>query len=267
MIVFPNAKINLGLNIVEKRPDGFHELETCFYPAPWREALEIVESDRTVVTTSGIEIPDDGENIVLRAYYLLKDDYELPPVHIHLHKVIPIGAGLGGGSADAAFTLMLLNTLYSLNINHDDLVKYAVRLGADCAFFINNRPLLASGIGEQFTDLDISLSDKFIILVYPNIHIPTKEAYSSIDPKMPSVRINEILVNADIQDWKELLKNDFEKPLFKKHLILKDIKANLYNAGAIYASMSGSGSCIYGLFDEDPALIFPENYKVCSGRL
>ncbi|MCK5368547.1 MAG: 4-(cytidine 5'-diphospho)-2-C-methyl-D-erythritol kinase, partial [Cyclobacteriaceae bacterium] len=175
MIVFPNAKINLGLNITRKRQDGYHELETCFYPVFWQEALEIVASEKTVVTISGIEIPNDGDNIVLKAYHILKKEFNLPPVEMHLHKIIPIGAGLGGGSADAAFTLSLLNNLFSLGLDEIQLMKYAVSIGADCAFFIKNKPMLAAGIGEQLTDINMSLEGKYILLVYPDIHISTKE--------------------------------------------------------------------------------------------
>lgn len=267
MIVFPNAKINLGLNITSKRQDGYHELETCFYPVFWQEALEIVTSEKTVVTISGIEIPNDGDNIVLKAYHILKKEFNLPPVEMHLHKIIPIGAGLGGGSADAAFTLSLLNNLFSLGLDEIQLMKYAVSIGADCAFFIKNKPMLAAGIGEQLTDINMSLEGRFILLAYPNIHISTKEAYANVVPKKPLNSIQKVLEEMDILDWKNYLKNDFEDAIFKKYPTLLNLKQQFYDSGAAYASMSGSGSCMYGFFENDPQITFPEYYKVWSGRL
>lgn len=267
MVVFPNAKINLGLNILQKRPDGYHELETCFYPIQWQEALEIIESKKTVVTTSGIEIPDNGDNIILKAYRLLEADHKLPSLHIHLHKAIPIGAGLGGGSADAAFTLKLINDLFSLGLDDDQMMRYASQLGADCAFFIKNKPMLAMGIGDQLSEINLSLSDKFISLVYPNIHISTKEAYSNIVPRIPFMRIKEIFEQYELDDWKNHLVNDFEHSLFERYPILDKIKQQFYKAGALYASMSGSGSCMYGIFDKEPEMSFEDNYRVWSGKL
>lgn len=267
MVVFPNAKINLGLNILKKRPDGYHELETFFYPVAWQEALEIVEAEKTRLTVSGIIVPDDRDNIVLKAYQLLKSDYDLPPVQIHLHKVIPIGAGLGGGSADAAFALILLNNLFQLGINNTQLMKYAISLGADCAFFILNKPMLARGVGEQLTELDVSLQGKFILLVYPNIHISTKEAFSNIKPKKPTTRIRQLLLKGKIHDWKHILKNDFEPGVFEKYPVLREIKKNLYDSGAIYASMSGSGSCMYGIFENNPQISFSRHYRIWSGSI
>lgn len=267
MLVFPNAKFNLGLNIIKKRQDGYHELETCFYPVPWQEALEIVESEKTTITVTGIEVPDDSDNIVLKAYQLLKSDYDLPPVHIHLHKVIPIGAGLGGGSADAAFALKLLNHLFSLEIYDKQLKKYAISLGADCAFFIRNKPMLAGGIGEELTEVEISLKGKFILMVYPDIHISTKQAYSNVIPKKPKKCIRQILVEKNITEWKHFLKNDFEEAIFGEYPILMELKQQLYKSGAIYASMSGSGSCMYGIFQENPQITFPEHFKTWTGKL
>ena len=267
MIVFPNAKINLGLNILRKRLDGYHELETCFYPIKWLDALEVVESVKTEVNTSGIEIPNDGDNIILKAYDLLKEDFDLPQVNIHLHKSIPIGAGLGGGSSDAAFMLQLLNDQFSLSLNNDELKRYAVKLGADCAFFLENRPVVASGIGEVFTNVNVSLQDKHIVLVYPKIHISTKEAYAAIQPKYPKESICNILQNYQIDEWKDSLQNDFEEPLFKRYPVLKDIKYTLYDDGAVYASMSGSGSCLYGIFNERTELNYSNDYILWSGRL
>ena len=267
MVVFPNAKINLGLHILKKRLDGYHELETCFYPIPWKDALEIIESKKTVVTTSGIDIPDHGDNIIYKAYQLLKQKYDLPPVQIHLHKAIPIGAGLGGGSADAAFTLTLLNKYFSLGLSDEQLMTFAIQLGADCAFFIKNTPMLASGIGEKLSAINIPLAGKFILLIYPNIHISTKEAYANISPGKPSMRIKDIFKLNSLSEWKHVLKNDFEKPLFKKYPVLDKIKKQLYESGAIYAAMSGSGPCMFGIFDHEPEMHFSEDFKLWSGQL
>ena len=267
MLVFPNAKINLGLNIIKKRQDGYHELETCFYPVPWQEALEILEGEKTSFAVTGIDVPDDGDNIVLKAYQLLKADYNIPSVQLHLHKVIPIGAGLGGGSADAAFTLVLLNNLFKLELKDDQLMKYAATLGADCAFFVKNKPMLAKGIGEQLENIEVSLKGKFVLMVYPNIHISTKEAYSKINPKKSEISIKQILVENNISDWKHFLMNDFEPSLFETYPILQKIKHQLYESGALYASMSGSGSCMYGIFDENPQIVFPDHYTIWSNRL
>jgi 4-diphosphocytidyl-2-C-methyl-D-erythritol kinase len=267
MLAFPNAKINLGLNVIKRREDGYHELETCFYPVPWQEALEILEAEKTSVAVTGIDIPDDDDNIVLKAYQLLQADYNIPSVQLHLHKAIPIGAGLGGGSADAAFTLILLNNLFKLELRDDQLMKYAATLGADCAFFVKNKPMLAKGIGEQLENIGLSLKGKFILMVYPNIHISTSEAYSKISPQKSEMSIKQILVEYNISDWKHFLKNDFEPPLFETYPILKEIKQQLYESGALYASMSGSGSCMYGIFDDNPQIVFPEHYKICSNRL
>ncbi len=267
MVVFPNAKINLGLNIICKRQDSYHELETCFYPVHWQDILEIVESKKTIISLSGMEIPEDGNNIVLKAYQLLKLDFNIPPVHIHLHKVIPIGAGLGGGSADAAFTLSLLNNKFSLGLNPNQLKKYAVRLGADCVFFIDNRPMLAKGIGDKLTNAEVSLKGNNLLLVYPNIHISTNDAFSNIKPKKPILRIENILSEKNINEWRQYLINDFEISIFEKYPILLKLKQKLYNHDAIYASMTGSGSCIYGIFDKVPQINFPKSFKIWIGKI
>ena len=267
MVVFPNAKINLGLNIIHKREDGYHELQTCFYPVYWQDVLEINPSEKTTIATSGIPIPDDGNNIILKAYKLLATHFDLPPVKIHLHKVIPIGAGLGGGSADAAFAVKLLNKEFSLGLNELQMIDFASQLGADCSFFIKNKPCLASGIGEKLIEVDLKLKGNFIFMVYPNIHISTKEAYSNIKPKLPTISIREVLNQYELINWKNLLFNDFEIPLFESYPVLKEIKSELYTAGAIYASMSGSGSCMYGIFNQKSKMNFPEEYTTWSGDL
>ena len=249
-----------------KRPDGYHELETCFFPVPWKDVLEIVPSENQSFQSTGIPIPDDGENIVEKAFSLLNKDFDLNPINVHLHKVVPIGAGLGGGSSDAAFALKLFNEFFKLGLSDEKLMEYAIQLGADCAFFIKNKPMLASGIGEKLSEIDLSLNGRSILMIYPNIHISTKEAYSSIIPKSPEIKIGEIL-KKPINEWKDLLMNDFEKPLFNSYPILQSIKEKLYEAGASYAAMSGSGSCIFGIFDELPQISFDKDYLIWSGEL
>jgi 4-diphosphocytidyl-2-C-methyl-D-erythritol kinase len=267
MLVFPNAKINLGLNIISKRPDGYHELDTCFYPVPWKEMLEVVLADKQSFSFTGIKIPDNGSNIIEKAYSLLKHDFALPTVNIHLHKVIPIGAGLGGGSADAAFALKVFNRLFGLGLDDEQLMSYAVQLGADCAFFIKNKPMMARGIGEKLSEIQVSLENKNILLVYPNIHISTKEAYAGIVPESPEIEIEKVLRDNSIEDWRHVLVNDFEKSIFPKHPLLHQIKMKLYDHGAIYASMSGSGSCMFGIFNEIPKIEFDPAFLIWSGRL
>ena len=267
MVVFPNAKINLGLNIVKKRADGYHEIRTCFVPIPWKDALEMVEAEKTTITTTGIPIPDDGENIVMKAYHILKERYALPPVSIHLHKHIPVGAGLGGGSSDGAFALKLLNELFSLSMSEAQLSEVAAALGADCAFFIKNRPALAEGIGEKLSPLDLSLNGKFLMVVNPGIHIATARAYGMISPKEPLWNLGEILSEKSMDEWEGLVVNDFEKPLFEEYPELAAIKRKLYENGALYAAMSGSGSSIYGFFDEEKSIDFHERYQVFSAFL
>ena len=267
MLVFPNAKINLGLHILKKRDDGYHELETCFYPVEWKDSLELIESETYHFSSSGIEIPGEGHNIVEQAYLALKKDFDLPNVQMHLHKVIPIGAGLGGGSSDAAFALKLINQKFDLKIELEELKKYAVPIGADCAFFIENRPMLARGIGEILNPIDISLKNKHILLIYPGIHISTKEAYAGIHPKVPEVSLEDDLQGRPVDEWHNFVKNDFEESLFPKHPVLQQIKDRLYREGAIYASMSGSGSCMFGIFEESTEIEFGKEYATWSGIL
>ena len=249
MIVYPNAKINLGLNILHKREDGYHDIFSVFYPVKeCVDILEIIKSEKFQFTKSGIEIPD-GENICEKAWKLLDTDFGIGNVKIHLHKQIPIGAGLGGGSADASFTLKYLNELFDLNLNSKELEKYALRLGADCPFFMDNTPKLVEGIGEKMTSIDLDLSNYEIRLVNPDIHISTKEAYSGIVPKTPVLSVEKI-IELPIIKWKGKLKNDFEESIFEKHLQLEGIKDELYKQGSIYSSMSGSGSVVFGIFEK-----------------
>jgi len=247
MIVYPNAKINLGLNILKKRKDNYHDISSVFYPLQdCVDILEIVKSEKFEFTKSGIIIPD-GENICEKAWKLLHNDFGVGNVNIHLHKQIAIGAGLGGGSADASFTLMALNKLFDLKITNKELEKYALQLGADCPFFIENIPKLVEGIGENMSPINLDLSEFIIRLINPEIHISTKEAYSGVVSQIPELSVEEI-IQLPIKEWKNKLKNDFEVSVFEKHLKLKELKENLYKEGALYASMSGSGSVLYGVF-------------------
>ncbi len=267
MLLFPNAKINLGLHITEKRTDGFHNLQTCFYPVNWLDALELIEVAALQFTSSGIEIPGAMEdNLCAKVYYAVKERYNIPPVHMHLHKNIPIGAGLGGGSADAAFTLKALNRKFGLELSDDEMEDLVKPLGSDCAFFIKNKPVFAYGKGDEFESIDLSLKGYYIALVYPAILIATKEAYSGVVPQKPAVPL-KLVLQQDMSKWKDLLINDFEKTVFKNHSDLSAIKQQLYNAGAIYASMSGSGSCMYGIFAEPTELKFPKQYRTWQGEL
>lgn len=253
MITFPNAKINLGLNIVEKRPDGYHNLETIFYPIALQDVLEITprKSDASEkYTLTMYDAPFDGnidDNLVIKAYNALAADHSLPPLDFFLYKKIPTGAGLGGGSADAAFALKMINEIAALSLGNEELEKYAAKIGADCAFFIRNKPAFATGIGNILTPAEVTLSGYTIVLVKPQIHISTKDAYAQVIPTKPQIPITEI-VKRPLAEWRTLLVNDFEKSVFAKYPELKRIKGMLYEIGAEYASMSGSGSAFFGIF-------------------
>ncbi|MCA5006377.1 4-(cytidine 5'-diphospho)-2-C-methyl-D-erythritol kinase [Sphingobacterium bovistauri] len=250
MISFANAKINLGLSITEKRPDGYHNIETIFYPVQLYDVLEYNEAPEFSFEAYGIDIPDGGDNLCTKAYDLLKKDFpNIPTLSIKLLKNIPVGAGLGGGSSDAAFVLKGLNVLRKLNLTSEQLKSYANRLGADCAFFIENKPLFAEGIGTKFSEVKVDLSQYFIVIVKPEIHISTAEAYSNITPQIPKVDLKRA-IQLPIQEWKYYISNDFEIGIFDKHPIIQQVKNLLYEKGALYASMSGSGSAVYGIFEE-----------------
>jgi 4-diphosphocytidyl-2-C-methyl-D-erythritol kinase len=254
MIVFPNAKINLGLNITERRPDGYHNLETIFYPLMIRDALEIIESNELTFQSSGIHIPGDHQtNLCLKAYHLVKQKFDLPPVAIHLHKHIPIGAGLGGGSADAAFMIKLLNQQFQLGLTAEQMMDYARQLGADCAFFVSNKPVYAFGKGDRFEPVDLDLSGYHLVLVMPLVHVSTAEAYGGIRPKSTEVPLKE-LIQLPLAEWKNHIKNDFEEHIFNAYPIITDVKNYLYTTGALYASMSGSGASVFGIFKQQPDL-------------
>jgi 4-diphosphocytidyl-2-C-methyl-D-erythritol kinase len=271
MIVFPNCKINLGLHILRKRNDGYHDLETIFYPVPLTDILEIIvyhEHDRSSsipFSVSGLAIDgDSASNLCLKAYWLLKKDFpDLPHIQMHLHKVIPAGSGLGGGSADASFALKVFNTLFNLKLTDKQLMEYGMELGSDCPFFIINKPCIATGRGEIMEEISIDLSGYKIILVNPGIHINTGDAFRGLRPQETEKNLKEVIMNP-VEKWKDELINDFEKVIFKKHREIVDIKDQLYIKGASYASMSGSGSTVFGLFpkQKNPRLSFPENYFV-----
>ncbi|NQU53872.1 MAG: 4-(cytidine 5'-diphospho)-2-C-methyl-D-erythritol kinase [Bacteroidetes bacterium] len=252
MISFPNAKINIGLNVVSKREDGYHNLETIFYPVKLADALELVESKQTGFTASGIEIDGNPENnLVYKAYELLQHDFKLPPVKLHLHKIIPFGAGLGGGSSNAAFALKMLNEYFKLKLSSTKLKLYAAKIGADCPFFIENKPTFATGIGDQFQPVNLDLSEYEILIVKPNISVSTPEAYQNVIPAKPKFNLKDI-ENLPIEKWRDTIKNDFEKSVFEKYPEIKNLKQTLYKIGAVYASMSGSGSAVFGIFRHLP---------------
>ncbi|MBR2630544.1 MAG: 4-(cytidine 5'-diphospho)-2-C-methyl-D-erythritol kinase [Bacteroidaceae bacterium] len=256
MIVYPNAKINIGLNVVEKRPDGYHNLETVFYPINLQDAIEIKELEgeapaegyRLKVTGTVFDgSPED--NLVVRAYKLLKQDFDLPPVSIVLYKHIPTGAGLGGGSSDAAFTLKTLNERFHLGLTVEQMEGYSARLGADCPFFIQNKPVFATGIGNVFHPIELNLKYKQLVLVKPDIFVSTKDAYAKVEVRSPERSLPELLAQP-IETWKDVVVNDFEPSVFSKFPEIAAIKDKMYDLGAVYASMSGSGSSVFGIFDD-----------------
>lgn len=252
MVLFPNAKINLGLHVTQKRPDGFHNIETVFYPVPLCDVLELVVARDNIFefASTGIEIPGDkNENLCIKAWKLLGKDFGLPPVKIHLHKIIPMGAGLGGGSSDGAFMIKLINQVFSLQLAANDMENYARQLGSDCAFFIKNRPVFALGKGDQFEKTSVDISGYYIVIIKPEVHISTKDAYATIQPVQPKVNLTEILTRTIIE-WRQHVFNDFEKPLAEKFPLIDKIKNQLYDQGAVFALMSGSGSAVYGIFEK-----------------
>lgn len=254
MLCFPNAKINLGLNVVNKRPDGYHNIETIFYPIPVKDALEVVAATEDSFSQTGIKV--DGEasdNLVMRALRLLRESYDIPPLEIHLLKAIPFGAGLGGGSADAAFMLKLVNDFCRLNISTTHLEEMAATIGADCPFFIKNKPVFATGTGNVFTPVELSLSGYFLCLVKPDIFVSTPEAYSMVTPKKPETSLLQV-IQSPVSKWRETMLNDFEASVFPRHPRIASIKESLYEAGAVYASMSGSGSSVFGIFEKPVSL-------------
>lgn len=274
MITFPIAKINLGLNVVERRPDGYHNLQTVFYPVNIKDALELLPMDPLFpspydcdLKVSNINIESNEQsNLVVCAYRLLRQDFpQLPRIHAHLYKAIPTQAGMGGGSSDCAYTITLLNTMFNLGLSTQQMVDYAARLGADCPFFILSRPAYAEGIGERLEPIALDLSDYFIGVVRPDIPVSTKEAFSLITPAMPTVCCREIVMQP-IETWRNRLTNDFERSVFTLHPEIGNIKERLYQLGAVYAAMTGSGSSVFGLFHEPVSLAthFPDMFTYCG---
>ena len=277
MTTFPIAKINLGLNVVEKRPDGYHNLQTVFYPVRIKDALEVqvMNEDFPSAVDCDLKITnipiegDEQKNLVVRAYWLLKQDFPtLPRLHAHLWKGIPTQAGMGGGSSDCAYMLLLLNKMFSLGLTDEQLMQYAARLGADCAFFILSRPCYAEGIGERLHPIGLDLSGWHIGVVRPDIPVPTKEAFSRIRPHFPPKNCREVVMQP-VETWREELTNDFEESVFALHPEIGAVKERLYKMGATYAAMSGSGSALFGLFRDSPDRLsqeFPDMFTY-FGRL
>ena len=251
MIVFPKAKINLGLNILNLRTDGYHNLSTIFYTIGLQDVMEINPSGKISISFSGLPIKgDDSSNLCLKAFDLFKRDFNIAPISMHLHKVIPMGAGLGGGSSDGTATLLAMNEIYNLNISKQALVNYALELGSDCPFFVDDSPSYATGRGEELKSIDVDLTAYKFVLVCPQIHISTAEAFGNLNSDRNQLSITKEL-DEPVSKWKYFLTNDFEAGAFLSHPRLKEIKAELYNQGAVYASMTGTGSAIFGLFSQD----------------
>ncbi|MEI6817845.1 MAG: 4-(cytidine 5'-diphospho)-2-C-methyl-D-erythritol kinase [Bacteroidota bacterium] len=279
MIAFPNAKINIGLNIVSKRKDGYHNIETVFFPIDYSDILEVMEVETEAIepkrkskkepvlnpiefNQTGIKIPGKPEeNSCFKAYRLLENDYELPPIAMHLHKIIPTGAGLGGGSADGAFILKLLNNLFNIGLSDKELEKYAGKLGSDCPVFIQNIPVYANGRGELLDPIKVDLADHHLVLITPPIHVSTAEAYAKVTPYEPGYSLKDV-IKQPVESWKKKIKNDFELTIFKKYPAIGAIKKELYAKGAIYASMSGSGSTVYGIFRKHE--VWKTSFKTCK---
>ena len=267
MICFPNAKINLGLRIIEKRPDGYHNLETVFYPIGLKDALESVPNTHNTDYSLSVNNLNEADkagglenNLVTKAFRLIQSKYSLQSADFFLHKAIPTGAGLGGGSSDAAFTLKLINETNRLGLTETELEEFSAHLGADCAFFIKNKPIFASGIGTVFENIALSLKGYYLILVKPNIHVSTAEAYSLVHPARPELSLKKALTDP-VSTWKETVVNDFEASVFERYPQIRDIKEQMYLNGAVYASMSGSGSSVFGLFTESVDL--RQYFKAC----
>lgn len=255
MILYPHCKINLGLNVVARREDGFHELSSVLYPIKGlTDMLEIVKSGSFEFSSSGLVVDCPLEsNLCYRAYMLLKEGYDIPPVKMHLHKVTPMGAGLGGGSSDATFVLKALNELFEMGLTLDQLQEYSLRLGSDTPFFLYDGAMEVAGRGDILKPLKLDLGGLYIKIIKPNIHVSTKEAFAGITPRRSELDITTIL-SKDISEWRDLLVNDFERSIFSNHPTLAQIKETLYQDGAIYAAMSGSGSAIFGIFRQEPEM-------------
>lgn len=255
MILFPNAKINIGLDIINRRSDGYHDISTVIVPVGWTDILELVPAAgcHTTLTVTGnhVDCPAD-KNLVMKAWRALENHigHDLPPTDIFLHKIIPDGAGLGGGSADASFTLIGANRLWNLNLTDNQLAVIAATIGADCPIFIYNRPMLASGTGTTLSPIDIDISRLNVAIIKPAGSVSTAEAYSGVVPHTPAIPLISRL-SAPIDTWRQTVANEFESSVGDRLPIIRDIKKSLYDLRAVYASMSGSGSAVYGLFDGD----------------
>ena len=268
MIRFPNCKINLGLHVAGKRSDGYHNLETVFYPLHIHDALEILPlsngDSEPQLTISGLPVSgDNANNLCVKAWHLLKNAFPyLPAVTMHIHKAIPMGAGLGGGSADGTFMLMMLNEQFNLGLSSGSLAQYALQLGSDCPFFIYNQPLFATGRGEVMQKISLNLAGYYFYIVNPNIHVNTGEAFRELQYVNHAASVKDV-IQQPIREWKENVVNDFEEGIAKKHPVIADVKRQLYRHGAIYAAMTGSGSTVFALFEKQPAALpFPEDYFV-----
>jgi 4-diphosphocytidyl-2-C-methyl-D-erythritol kinase len=271
MICFPNAKINLGLNITEKRSDGFHNIETIFYPVGWNDALEVIEAKDSVqefnLHLSGLPIlGNTQDNLLYKAYQIIKQSKKLPHLNVYLYKTLPMGAGLGGGSADAAFFINLLNNQFELNFTETERVEIAKQLGSDCAFFVKNSPVFASQKGDVFTDIKLDLSHLYIAIIYPNVHSNTKEAYSLVKPQQSNKSLLEV-IKQPILTWKNDLINDFEASIFNLYPVVEKTKNDLYELGALYACMSGSGSAVFGLFETEPEIKMLSQFPNWIGKM
>ena len=246
MLLFPNAKINLGLHVIRRRSDGYHDIETLFFPVPELcDILELVPAGSFAVHVHHADIT--GENLCEKAWRLMNRRFRIPPVEIHLYKKIPMGAGLGGGSSDAAFTLKGLSELFGLRLPPDELAALAAELGSDCPFFIYNRPMLARGRGEMLTPFDLSLGSRSLAIFPQDVFVSTREAYAGITPHEPLRRLDEVLA-LPVEAWRGALVNDFEATVFARHPVLARAKQALYDGGAVYAAMSGSGSSLYAIY-------------------
>jgi len=276
MVVFPYIKLNLGLNVLRKRDDGYHELETCFIDVNGCcDVLEVVAAKDSVSTLSTFGLPIDSpteDNLVMKAYRILEEKHGLPAVEMALLKNIPAGSGVGAGSSDASHALLALNNLFDLRLSRDQLATYALKLGSDCPYFIYGGKMLGKGRGEQLSPLELDLNACWVKVLFPGLHVSTKQAFAGLTPSMPSLSIANLLAKNRLA-WKDELKNDFEPSVFALHPLLKEQKAALYDEGAFYASMSGSGSTMYGLFESMPstdlgwAVDSQTLHKIWTGRL
>lgn len=266
MLVFSNCKINLGLNVINKRLDGFHNLKTVFYPINWLDALEVIEDDRSKngfnFSQSGltIDVPIEN-NLIYKAWQVINNKTKIPPIKVNLVKRIPMGAGLGGGSSNAAYFITLINSKFDLGFSSDEMIQLSAQIGSDCAFFINNKPVFAEGKGDVLSSININLNQYYILLVFPNIYCNTKDAFNNLNYKTPTIELKTIIEKMPIGEWKNNLINDFEQSIFLKHPKIKELKELFYSEGAVYSSMSGSGSCVFGIFDQEPNLKSFEHYQ------